>query len=94
MSSSLSGLGGTSPVAPVRAAPERCTNLLMLRNSAPTSSRPDTWLVSTPATRSSPFSSASSSQLRGSRPSERRELRPPAFLIDALAARTWAAGCS
>ena len=81
MSSSLSGLGGPRRWRPSRAAPERCTNLLMLRNSAATSSRPDTWLVSTPATRSSPFSSASSSQLRGSRP-ERAQGAAPARLLD------------
>ena len=89
MSSLLSVLGAACPVAPVSAAPERCMNSLMLAMSLATSSRPDTWLVSTPATRSSPSSEASESQLRGSSPSARSEVpRPPALRMEALAART------
>ena len=59
----------------------------MLLISFPTSRRPDTWLVSTPPTRSSPSSEASDSQVRGFNPSSLNEPRSPAFRIDAFAAR-------
>ncbi len=81
MSFALSLPGGLSPVAPPMAALERCTNALMFLMTRSTSSFPDTCVVSTPATRSSPSSEASASHVRGFSPSERSE-PPPAPRVD------------
>ena len=76
------------------AALERCTNSLMFFMTRSTSSVPDTCVVSTPATRSSPSSEASASHVRGFSPRERSEPPLPRALIARFAWRTWEAGCS